>query len=371
MKKLFVILISIMMFLPIMIMAQEEPQGNLHDGSPFIDIPKRTLTFTVVNDKVCSVYPDYANSKQWDRDEICWNNAKTDEPAVVFQVFHLPCASCKYDYKVGEVTVEGDDRKCIDIPKVGDYYYYQAFYCNQDQVACKETYPFYTAGCDYDKCDEGEVLRVRGLTENTAGGCSGWSTEACISDDGTGFNCDGEGSSQSADSGNDGAGTTPSTKDLNGEWQNVGIPETAKPGSYVTMTSRFEAFVDGKYYLEAGISPQQFSIVAEGSLCDGNKHFAGKFVDMKAGDVVDMEFRVLAYEEERDYQVLLGAYTGCLAEGGKKINTLTKNIQISDSPTKTVGSSTKAILSGSVLGISVVVILLILAIIGVIIWMRK
>ena len=300
---------------------------------------------------------------------------------VIYQVFHVPAPGKSYDYKVGEITIPANNQKCINIPKIGEYYFRQVFYCDTQQITCEETRAYYTVGCDDTKCDSGEVLRKRTLKNVISGGCNGWQSETCISDDGTGFDCSVQADkTDTGSAGND--GTSISDDDiifnnnagLNGEWQNIGIPPIADAGKTYEINARFEAFVDGKYYLEAGAvkSPLAF-VTADQSLCDGSKEFAGVVVDLKSGESVDVRFTPTASSETGNYQVVLGAYTGCLSNGGHKITSLTKGMKVvADGATSTNGSIAGFIAAiggtGMLIGIGVVILLIV---VGLIILMLK
>lgn len=108
---------------------------------------------------------------------------------------------------------------------------------------------------------------------------------------------------------------------LSGKFTSVIIPPRIEAGEYYTVEAVFEAETAGNYYLEAGLSEEKTLAVvnAEGSKCDGDKHWAGEWVNLKAGESVTMNFKLLAREESAKYNFVIGAYTGCLKEDGKEL----------------------------------------------------
>jgi hypothetical protein len=377
MKKIIGILGIMLMLCSVLVFASEmEEVGEDYNGNPYYQQHPLGSLFTVANEHVCAVNPSWSNSGDVTTTELCWRNedggspggSGDEHPAVVYQVF---------DYnggKMGEKTILAGERKCVSGLTVGQGYFRQAFYCDEPQTKCEETYPFYSAGCDYDVCDEGEVKRIRGLREVVDGGCDGWETVACISDVGTGYDCDGDDKTADVSSGSDGSGTViTTTSTLRGEWQNLGHPDVVKPNQLFEVRGTFQALTDGRFYLEAGMLERVYDIVAQGSKCDGSVNFAGEYVDLKAGESVGITFKIVAQEKEGNHNVIVGAYTGCLDDGGEKITSLTFPMKVSSS--ETVSSSGSGISTGAVAGLGGLTIfglmIAFVLIIAVLFWMFK
>lgn len=84
-------------------------------------------------------------------------------------------------------------------------------------------------------------------------------------------------------------------------------------------------------YLEAGIvDTSKLTILAtQPSACDGNKHYAGRFVSGNkdtqfASNVpkgqIDVAFFPQDYGKEGTFKLIAGVYSGCYKDGGKTIN---------------------------------------------------
>lgn len=229
--------------------------------------------------------------------------------------------------EIADPRLSYNEKYCIEGLPIGTRLDYSYYYCD-DKVDTCEPGEYYPAGCDYDKCDEGYVLMRRDLHELTSGGCNDYVSEKCWVDSDFGFDCQEADGSNDANSGDDGSDGTPDPNVLRGEWQNIGIPPQVAPGEQFEIKAKFVALEDGKYYLEAGLLPTRYSITAEGSQCDGDIHFAGVYQELKKDESVDIKFKVMAYKEEGTYSAVIGAYTGCINDGGKKVNTLSQAVKV-------------------------------------------
>lgn len=302
---------------------------------------KKSMLFTVVGNMECSTYPDNSGYVYAGGSAIGFNN-KASYPKI-YQVFST-YGDRLVQSKVGEITLLTGESGDIDIES-GKEYFYQIFYCNVEQKECRETYPYYTAGCDYDTCEEGQVLRVRGIEEITPGGCDDWDDRVCVTDSHFNYDCTQSANKLSASAGDDGSDQTITDNGaMRGEWRSLGIPTNVDPGKHFTIRAKFVALEAGKYYLEAGMLPEAFALEASTSKCDGSVHFAGDFITLQKGESVDVVFTPKAYDEKGTYSVVLGAYTGCLNEGGSKITTISQIVNVGQVP----GNS----LLGAAIGIS-------------------
>lgn len=144
---------------------------------------------------------------------------------------------------------------------------------------------------------------------------------------------------EEVDEGDDGAGNEEQTQEnedreeeqeeeeegvtaLSGEFTRVLFPEEIQIGQTYTVEASFRADVEGVYYIESGADqePQPLALIqAEGSKCDQDIHYAGEWLSFDAGETAEIEFTLVAREESGLYGILVGAYTGCLTEGGSEI----------------------------------------------------
>lgn len=371
-KKIIGIIGIVLLLSSMMVLASEmEETGEDYTGNPYLIDHARGGLFTVVDNHVCSVEPSWSKTGVVTASAICWRNEDggspggvgSEHPAVIYSLWTNYESTGR---EVGSVTIMSGERKCLAIPEQGKDYYRQAFYCDEEQIKCEETYSFYSVGCDYDKCSEGQVLRKRGLNALVSGGCNGWETEACISDDGSGFDCVQSGTSGSASSGQDGSGTTPDGSILRGEWNNIGMPEVVKPGAEYEIRATFKALNDGTYYLEAGMLDRAFSLSATGSKCDDSIEFAGGFYNLKTDESIDITFNLIAKEEEGTYNVIVGAYTGCLNNNGDKVNTITDHIKVSsEEDSSSSSSNAPGILAGVTIGSVLIILGIIVVLMGI------
>lgn len=96
----------------------------------------------------------------------------------------------------------------------------------------------------------------------------------------------------------------------------------------------FKAETAGRYYLEAALLQlnQAQAIMADiGSKCDGKESSSGKYVDLKAGELADIVFTmktVAPFDMPGTYIVNMGAYSGCLKDGGVTLAEKTQRINI-------------------------------------------
>ena len=353
MKKIISIFLLCVMLLSVAI-AEDDVAGGVNTGNPYFnDAPDqykglfKPLTVFPGTNLVC----DESATKSWNTaipgSQVCFNNGAGKFP-VVYQAFHYQQLDGRAGTgKIGDLFIAAGENKCLTNPRPGDVIYRQYFACDTEQTSCREAYPYYTAGCDLSKCGEGKVLRKRILTEVTPNGCSGWQSETCMNDDNSGFTCESVKPSTPVSPGTPAPGTPASGTSLKGEWQNIAIEPVTKPGEEVKANVRFVALASGKYYLEAGILPKFWAplatVVSQGSKCDGKKNFAGGYFDLAKDEHIDLEFRFLAIDDaglplkEGKYPVLLGAYTGCLADGGEKVNTLSQTASIASNPAQAEG----------------------------------
>lgn len=96
---------------------------------------------------------------------------------------------------------------------------------------------------------------------------------------------------------------------------------------------RYQGNCPADVYIEAGIPntpisasplsvPSGFSYATKGSpsACDGNVHFNGAlFKNVQPNQVLIFELQPEHYGVEGSYPLRIGAYTGCLKDGGKEI----------------------------------------------------
>lgn len=115
--------------------------------------------------------------------------------------------------------------------------------------------------------------------------------------------------------------------------ENVGGIAQNEFGSYpAIMTYQFQVTSDCEtnYYFEGGLtqSTPLTLLVPSGSKCDGNTHFAGKWIRMSKNTIlntnnppglVDIAFFPLDYGETGRFRVGGGVFTGCFKDGGKSI----------------------------------------------------
>ncbi len=112
----------------------------------------------------------------------------------------------------------------------------------------------------------------------------------------------------------------PPGSSFSGTWSNVRIPTNVEPNADFVASATFTANTAGTYYLEAGIFNRQLSVVtARGSKCDGSLNFAGEFVNLQAGQTVEMIFQIEAVSSPGIKSVIVGAYTNCFSAGGQEI----------------------------------------------------
>lgn len=99
------------------------------------------------------------------------------------------------------------------------------------------------------------------------------------------------------------------------------------------VTSQCEA----NYYFEAGVQQTGLLTILQdaGSKCDGNRHYAGKFIRMSRNTrvsanaqpgVVDIAFFPLDYGKAEKLRVVGGVYSGCLRDGGEVVDEFTPSI---------------------------------------------
>ncbi len=357
MKKTIILLMAIILSIGVLGIVEIDAEGSDNIGNPYpYDEDRSFNLFTVVGGSTCSSFADYSNSRSFgEGDGYCWNNWAGGSPGqkgvehdgVVMIMWKSNSAGLQY--KVGERELQAGERGCIYAQETG-FHYYQAYYCDEKQTRCEEVRPYETVGCDLDACGEGKVLRQRILKEVVSGGCSNWIDKACIDDSLSGFDCSDQkpliietpssGDDSTVDDEDDGGifgnifgglfGGSSKDTNLRGQWQNVAIPSTGKPGEQVVIRARFVALESGRYYLEAGSNELSFSLIADESKCDGSKNWAGEFVDLAKDEHRDVELRPTAHNQEGTYQFILGAYSNCLSKGGIELNAITEAVSISE-----------------------------------------
>ena len=105
-------------------------------------------------------------------------------------------------------------------------------------------------------------------------------------------------------------------------------------GSYpAVVTYQFQATSSCKarYYFEAGLAKGSALTILQsaGSKCDGNNHYAGRFITMDSNTivnqggkpgVVDIAFFPIDYGQSTKLRVQGGVYSGCLNDGGAQID---------------------------------------------------
>lgn len=388
MKKILIIL-AILLISAFIVNAEFE-DAILEDTGDYLGlgVSRNTNLFAVVGNNVCSEFPDTAKYiSDTNKDgRICMKNTKTHP--IIFQIFnkqvsHIACGSKGFipssncGTGQGDVIIQPGETSCVTIPDRDVEYFYQIFWCDVPQVKCKEDVAYYTAGCDYDECNEGQVLRKRGLTELVSGGCNGWIDKRCVDDRSYGYICDNE-NQQESNPGDNGGGQIPGKKALNGEWQSITIPPQMVAGSTVELYATFEAFEAGNYYLEAGVfKGGTFSILAEKSKCDGAENFAGNFIEIDKGQSVNMIFKIKVPEKTGRTSVIIGAYSACLNNSGEKINTFTGNTKIIEAGSGNTGTGGTPRINGGfgdfikdnllwvIIGIVILIIIIITGITGV------
>ena len=110
-------------------------------------------------------------------------------------------------------------------------------------------------------------------------------------------------------------------------------------GSYPSVsTIQFQvtSSCKARYYFESGLRRETFTILqSAGSKCDGNNHYAGRFITMDKNTIVneggnaglvDIAFYPIDYGNDETLTVVAGAYTGCGKDGGKIIDDATGRI---------------------------------------------
>lgn len=100
-----------------------------------------------------------------------------------------------------------------------------------------------------------------------------------------------------------------------------------------------------QFYIEAGVinSPTQINwltvapairkdVEAFGapSICDGNKHYNGVLVELEPMQRVIFLLKPENYGVEAEYPLVMGAYTGCMKDGGKVVETFKGKVMFSD-----------------------------------------
>lgn len=120
---------------------------------------------------------------------------------------------------------------------------------------------------------------------------------------------------------------------LKGEFTRVNLPGRIEVGEFYNVEAVFTASTAGEYYLEAGTTEQKQALAvvnAEASKCDNDQHWAGEYVALNAGDSVTMNYKLLGREEAGKYNFIVGAYTGCLKNGGQEISVSSQIVDVYD-----------------------------------------
>ena len=107
-----------------------------------------------------------------------------------------------------------------------------------------------------------------------------------------------------------------------------GLPE---PSSQPVVSYQFVVTNEctANIYLEAGLSESKLFpltiLVSTPSACDGNPHYAGRFVtgnrntkftSTQPTGIIDVTFYPQDYNKEKDLSIVGGVYSGCLNDGG-------------------------------------------------------
>jgi len=368
MKKTIFLLIGFLMVCSVFAVSLDEI-GTDYNGAPSWDWVKTKLGFfdsitigakplTAVGGAMCSEYADWSGSGVLNSDNLCWDNKDGGSPGgngVVHQgvAFQVMQQNPNDDYKIiwsKEIAITANTRGCVSLPQKGGHYYRQAFYCDDTSKTCTKF---------ISVCNQGDgVLRERTCLFNDGRNVKETVVDTNWKDDSVGL-CEGVvikplPKQNPTTPGQDGSGVTPATETLAGVYSDVRVPDNVKPNTEFSMSATFTADIEGTYYLEGGIFEKQLAITAKGSKCDGSENFAGEYVDLKAGESVDMIFNVKSVASLGKKTVVIGAFTGCFKDGGEEITSVVDDINV-------------AIFGGSVSGNSIWMYLIIGAIIGLLI----
>ena len=108
---------------------------------------------------------------------------------------------------------------------------------------------------------------------------------------------------------------------------------------------RYTGNCEANVYIEAGLpnAPKQIptlafipairknvGVIGSPSICDGNKHFNGVNVRLQPQQEVVFLLKPENYGVEARYPVNIGAYTGCIKDGGKPIEEFNSEAEFSD-----------------------------------------
>ena len=355
---LAILLLSSMVFAQ----TEEFEQGTDYNGAPTWDYYKTKLSFwdsvlvgnkplTVVNGAQCSQTAQYSNSGVTTASSLCWDNRNGGSPAgngvvhqgVAYQVFLSEGSNFQ---RIDEIGIQANTKGCIPVTPNKNYYR-QAFYCDDISKTCTK---------EVSICNNKQGV-VRERTCLSPSGVSSvervtdinWkdsSVGTCSSGTPTGTVL--PSNQQTANAGQTGSGGGVSTTELKGSYSNVIVPDNAMKGKTFYVTSTFKAENAGKYYLEATIFKAQLAAVsASGSKCDPSKQSAGEFVELKAGEDVQMTFNIVAPEDIGTKTIVVGAYSGCFSQGGKEITSVADDINVIDgSSSGTTSGSTSLVAIG-------------------------
>jgi hypothetical protein len=159
----------------------------------------------------------------------------------------------------------------------------------------------------------------------------------------------------------------PVSTNLAGSFSEIVVPKNIVAGKDFQVRSKFTATKPGKYYLEAGtMSTAKTASIAipKGSQCDGDIHWSGKYIDLDVGETIDAVYSMEAYSEVGNYDLIVGAYTGCLVDGGELVDKEIVRIQVVEGG-QTVMPGTKGSILMPVLGIGGVIVGGVLTVLGV------
>lgn len=380
MNKLWVIGVLVAVFLTLVVLAQAiDEEGLDYNGAPDWDFVKAQLgiidrirvsqtSLTIVNGALCSINADWSKQSILNSNSICWNNRDGGSPGgngiehigVAYQVFNVNPWNL-----IKEIQIPASNKGCVDITPNKEYYR-QAFYCDDVSRFCTD----FASLCYTDT----GTRRERTCSDRTGGNVVTEIVEVswqipndknrknnliglCV-----GFEPEPDPSTGDADAGQDGSGQGTSTG-LKGSYitESLRHVSNVRVGQQFVVVGTFKAETAGRYYLEAGVQERQLAIIATGSKCDGSKQFAGEFVDLNAGESVDMRFNIIAPGTTGIKTLIIGAYSGCLNEGGEVVSKVTGTINVlTTTGQSTIGEDSKftltnvAIVGGFTIGLALI-----------------
>lgn len=346
MRFLPIIAIMMLLFSPFAMGQSEElASGSDYNGAPswpyiyeklsLLDKVKSSkANLAVVNGAQCASSASFSNSKVINTATFCWENKNGGSPSgtgvvhqgVVFQVFLAD--GSRFQKVNGDVSIQANTKGCVSIPEQGKNYYYQAFYCDDVSKTCTEYHSVCNTATGVVR--ERTCLSPSGVSSVERVTDPNWKDSkvgTCTSSTPTGTTL--PSNQQTAQPGSTGTGGGVTSTELKGSYSDPIVPDNAIAGQPFYTTATFKADVAGRYYLESTIFDAKLAAVsAEGSKCDGSKQSAGEFVDLKAGEEVQMTFNMIAPSSLGTKTIVMGAYTGCFSQGGKEVTSVADDINI-------------------------------------------